>query len=119
MIRLPPRSTRTDSLLPYTTLFRSLLIFFYATLVVHTEVPHFETSNLLHLRCYHCPMAFRWAALEAEQHRRTPHSQINSVVQSCLCLRRREMFGIDIHKSGEVSSTHRVDRKSTRLNSSH
>src|SRR3546814_18038929 len=82
--------------------------FFYATLGVHTEVPHFETSNLLHLRCYHCPMAFLWAALEAEQHRRTPHSQINSVVQSCLCLRRREMFGIDIHKSGEVSSTHRV-----------
>src|SRR3546814_12829754 len=25
MIRRPPRSTRTDSLLPYTTLFRSLL----------------------------------------------------------------------------------------------
>src|SRR3546814_16966690 len=25
MIRLPPRSTRTDTLLPYTTLFRSLL----------------------------------------------------------------------------------------------
>src|SRR3546814_5679684 len=66
-------------------------MFFYATLGVHTEVPHFETSNLLHLRCYHCPMAFLWAALEAEQHRRTPHSQINSVVQSCLCLRRREM----------------------------
>src|SRR3546814_3287885 len=26
MIRLPPRSTRTDTLFPYTTLFRSLLI---------------------------------------------------------------------------------------------
>src|SRR3546814_20907989 len=26
MIRLPPRSTRTDTLCPYTTLFRSLLI---------------------------------------------------------------------------------------------
>src|SRR3546814_3135281 len=83
-------------------------MFFYATLGVHTEVPHFETSNLLHLRCYHCPMAFLWAALEAEQQRRTPHSKINSVVQSCLCLRRREMFGIAIHQSGEVSSTPRV-----------
>src|SRR3546814_19295761 len=81
-------------------------MFFYATLGVHTEVPHFETSNLLHLRCYHCPMAFLWAALEAEKHRRTPHSQINSVVQSCLCLRRREMFGIDITKHGDVSSKH-------------
>src|SRR3546814_10559684 len=27
MIRLPPRSTRTDTLFPYTTLFRSLLLF--------------------------------------------------------------------------------------------
>src|SRR3546814_12495694 len=26
MIRLPPRSTRTDTLFPYTTLFRSLLV---------------------------------------------------------------------------------------------
>src|SRR3546814_2676078 len=27
MIRRPPRSTRTDTLFPYTTLFRSLLVF--------------------------------------------------------------------------------------------
>src|SRR3546814_3562519 len=30
MIRRPPRSTRTDTLVPYTTLFRSLLIAFAA-----------------------------------------------------------------------------------------
>src|SRR3546814_1513766 len=28
MIRRPPRSTRTDTLFPYTTLFRSLMLFF-------------------------------------------------------------------------------------------
>src|SRR3546814_9280722 len=32
MIRRPPRSTRTDTLFPYTTLFRSLL---HASLVLH------------------------------------------------------------------------------------
>src|SRR3546814_5307795 len=35
MIRRPPRSTRTDTLFPYTTLFRSHLIFEEHRLVVH------------------------------------------------------------------------------------
>src|SRR3546814_16501469 len=34
MIRPPPRSTRTDTLFPYTTLFRSLLRHRYAALLV-------------------------------------------------------------------------------------
>src|SRR3546814_12938048 len=33
MIRRPPRSTRTDTLLPYTTLFRSIVVAALATLV--------------------------------------------------------------------------------------
>src|SRR3546814_11972283 len=33
MIRRPPRSTRTDTLLPYTTLFRSWLLFALALLI--------------------------------------------------------------------------------------
>src|SRR3546814_7010922 len=37
-IRLPPRSTRTDTLFPYTTLFRSLgIIISYATAVNNTS----------------------------------------------------------------------------------
>src|SRR3546814_17624343 len=40
MIRRPPRSTRTDTLFPYTTLFRSLLILFGA------EVRIFDPSDL-------------------------------------------------------------------------
>src|SRR3546814_4163439 len=34
MIRRPPRSTRTDTLFPYTTLFRSIVGTFLATLIV-------------------------------------------------------------------------------------
>src|SRR3546814_12208805 len=82
-------------------------VFFFSSRRRHTRCALVTGVQTCALPIY-CPMAFLWAALEAEQHRRTPHSQINSVVQSCLCLRRREMFGIDIHKSGEVSSTHRV-----------
>src|SRR3546814_19290436 len=37
MIRRPPRSTRTDTLFPYTTLFRSLLERFHADAAVGVE----------------------------------------------------------------------------------
>src|SRR3546814_20202744 len=41
MIRLPPRSTRTDTLFPYTTLFRSLVLAFENLALVRdfTQVP--------------------------------------------------------------------------------
>src|SRR3546814_1272662 len=37
MIRRPPRSTRTDTLFPYTTLFRSGVVFLAATFPAHSE----------------------------------------------------------------------------------
>src|SRR3546814_9112537 len=39
MIRRPPRSTRTDTLFPYTTLFRSrlLALFAFGSLAVHAQ----------------------------------------------------------------------------------
>src|SRR3546814_11948897 len=37
MIRRPPRSTRTDTLVPYTTLFRSLREFRNGTRIVHCD----------------------------------------------------------------------------------
>src|SRR3546814_3735342 len=37
MIRRPPRSTRTDTLFPYTTLFRSNLVTITAPLLVHVR----------------------------------------------------------------------------------
>src|SRR3546814_15560069 len=42
MIRRPPRSTRTDTLLPYTTLFRS---FETVTIVSDGEVSHRDSSG--------------------------------------------------------------------------
>src|SRR3546814_7746681 len=41
MIRRPPRSTRTDTLFPYTTLFRSFLIPFIDAIAD----PHFQTGT--------------------------------------------------------------------------
>src|SRR3546814_4215450 len=55
MIRRPPRSTRTDTLVPYTTLFRSL---FTRAL---DEVRKFEA------RLVKMPTAVRWAVLKAKE----------------------------------------------------
>src|SRR3546814_15030582 len=49
MIRRPPRSTRTDTLFPYTTLFRSLLIGFLRrreTRTVHAVVERFVDARV-------------------------------------------------------------------------
>src|SRR3546814_4934027 len=50
MIRRPPRSTRTDTLFPYTTLFRSLffsprLLFFFLS----SFLSHFSDSSSVHM----------------------------------------------------------------------
>src|SRR3546814_12871608 len=42
MIRRPPRSTRTDTLFPYTTLFRSLVVFPHAFVRAIVEIEEFE-----------------------------------------------------------------------------
>src|SRR3546814_16326450 len=84
MIRRPPRSTRTDTLFPYTTLFRSIV----------ADALHVGQGAVLHPDVAGC----------------TGH------VLVCLQLRLRHGNdkSIDI---GHVSPP--LDRKSTRLNSSH
>src|SRR3546814_20029134 len=51
MIRRPPRSTRTDTLFPYTTLFRSLLLALLAKgyQLVGAKAPAFDEPHLLML----------------------------------------------------------------------
>src|SRR3546814_4110475 len=46
MIRRPPRSTRTDTLFPYTTLFRSTRISLHATRAVPHRAAQFTRSTL-------------------------------------------------------------------------
>src|SRR3546814_19482602 len=46
MIRRPPRSTRTDTLFPYTTLFRSLSLFAGAFFAILAAGMHEATANV-------------------------------------------------------------------------
>src|SRR3546814_20254482 len=83
MIRRPPRSTRTDTLFPYTTLFRS----------AEVVIPHILVHGL------EVPGRFAGGHVECDQRRRV------------------RVFPIGTRGAQVVHG--RVDRKSTRLNSSH
>src|SRR3546814_10688366 len=118
MIRRPPRSTRTDTLFPYTTLFRSVGGF----LLQHRGKEHISSAYFM--RPQGCLYSAWWlwpgcAAIEVDLSK----LQLSPPANECCCCFRH--FGIDemsrnrhhvILCHGAVPAT---DRKSTRLNSSH
>src|SRR3546814_11881294 len=97
MIRRPPRSTRTDTLLPYTTLFRS-----GEQLAIGAHDVGFRIDlDLRHVAVMHHVLLGDLAtALHGDQRPLQPECLCNAGIETSLA-----------HKS--------EDRKSTRLNSSH
>src|SRR3546814_17591083 len=105
MVRRPPRSTRSDTLFPYTTLFRSR--------VIYPGLPSHPQHAL------------------AEQQMDAPGGMITAFLKGGLedarrFLERVELFALAESLGGVESliehpaiMTHASDRKSTRLNSSH
>src|SRR3546814_11668024 len=97
MIRRPPRSTRTDTLFPYTTLFRSL-----AALWVLEEgacAPRLRIERVVH---------HRLAAAKLEHGVRDVFRPVSARVRRSGAAQVLLQLGVE-----------RLDRKSTRLNSSH
>src|SRR3546814_18452363 len=107
MILLPPISTRSDTLLPYTTLFRSTLIKLYGTPPTRV-LRAIWLLNELGLEYEHCPVdlmqgeAQRPAFLDLN-----PAAKVPVLVDGDVVL--TESAAIQLY----------LDRKSTRLNSSH
>src|SRR3546814_5471489 len=101
MIRLPPRSTRTDTLFPYTTLFRA------------PELGGPQFQWLWHAEIEKFPAAVMAA--------RFPDSVNLGDVTADDFLQRASAFGpLDLLVGGPPCQDFSVaDRKSTRLNSSH
>src|SRR3546814_8214123 len=114
MIRRPPRSTRTDTLFPYTTLFRSVE---HGDLLVPEGAegpPYARRAEDAALVVDHQPQAVAEAEpahLRGEDVRRRQHVRQ---------LAARVLDGVDVeeHRAGNVLRLE-LDRKSTRLNSSH
>src|SRR3546814_16751896 len=94
MLRRPPRSTRTDTLFPYTTLFRSH----------HRQVAHDRD---------HC----RTEILGPFGDQTTDHVA-HDRIEAGRRLVEEEEFGVGRHRAGKTDPFLQ-DRKSTRLNSSH
>src|SRR3546814_13489143 len=105
MIRRPPRSTRTDTLFPYTTLFRSLLI---AAIEDNDPTIFFEPK-----RIYNGPFDGHWDR-PAKNWSGHPGGEVPT-----------GYYRIPLGTAKVVRAGHAVvhgqwrDRKSTRLNSSH
>src|SRR3546814_13465274 len=99
MIRRPPRSTRTDTLFPYTTLFRSQR---HSKRLLGLDTVQNHPNHALQLR------VFGFAAF----HEPAEHVLILALEQTHVART------VDVVKVG-INFFHERDRKSTRLNSSH
>src|SRR3546814_20814904 len=105
MIRRPPRSTRTDTLFPYTTLFRSPAPANPAPDRVRLR-PNFRILSFT-LR-EHSNMPVKIAVLKETRANERRVALVPAVADKLIKL------GCEIHMQSEAG-----DRKSTRLNSSH
>src|SRR3546814_18145683 len=115
MIRRPPRSTRTDTLFPYTTLFRSLVAT-QAQLCRAKEAIH-DVVRRAEAVVHQLPVAFRPYYEQRRQFAlRDAGGELDidlpPVVEGAQRLPRRTTAADRVAEA-------QVDRKSTRLNSSH
>src|SRR3546814_8755995 len=109
MIRRPPRSTRTDTLFPYTTLFRSVRGHGVAEQQVHRTADQEDDDPYpVHRIPYSAGDVPGWDLLRPVPYRRSaPASAASSFARP----------GQERYQPNAVSLP--LDRKSTRLNSSH
>src|SRR3546814_10269042 len=120
MIRLPPRSTRTDTLFPYTTLFRSL-----ASAVDQRHVLRMIGQIERFLDCGIAAADHRHL-LAAKEKAVAGGAGRNALAAQFLLARNAQPFGLrpggDHQRIADIfiaAVTDSADRKSTRLNSSH
>src|SRR3546814_16935631 len=108
MIRRPPRSTRTDTLFPYTTLFRSCEHHSVRlTLAEEAEASHHKHARhdlLLIVKSLHLAHRF-FSPLTGRAGRRLYNGDDSALVL--------------LRKEAARETREQEDRKSTRLNSSH
>src|SRR3546814_3164976 len=113
MIRLPPRSTRTDTLFPYTTLFRSSGeklqqagdILFNEILALGKRVAHFDFFHLLKTLTHEFFPTF--ARIRSEEHT----SELQSLMRisyAVFCLKKKTIQQNILHMiySSLIITTH-------------
>src|SRR3546814_4760994 len=92
MIRRPPRSTRTDTLFPYTTLFRSHVLVLHAGDALADFLPlHVEDISE-----HTGPTEIFLGEIVGRQRRRVVGGQSDEVVENARALRRIRLEGADL-----------------------
>src|SRR3546814_8542446 len=105
MIRLPPRSTRTDTLFPYTTLFRSIVAHPISPLgasIVNGALNSFRDKNLTPAQLAH------QRTIRSEEHT----SELQSLMRisyAVFCLKKKKKKNNNIYKHNNISKTNRHD----------
>src|SRR3546814_14495429 len=109
MIRRPPRSTRTDTLFPYTTLFRS-----------QRRQQHCRSTTTTPATATALVASFLFSCRSLRDNTRCACHAFASLGQlPVLALQLFRRFLVSGIKVDALDRTHHEDRKSTRLNSSH
>src|SRR3546814_5241630 len=120
MIRRPPRSTRTDTLFPYTTLFRSLALKLYGEDLAELDRLSSEMKDVLAQVPGVADLSLE-ANLGKPQIRirvdRAEMARHGLNAEAVLTIVRNGLGGEPV--SVLLDGVKRLDRKSTRLNSSH
>src|SRR3546814_4129007 len=100
MIRRPPRSTRTDTLFPHTTLFRS-----------HTDRRHLSCSPILHQS--HCLGYFLGVGVVGRSRSEEHTSELQSLMRisyAVFCLKKKK---VRVHREdkGEIRDAYITDQR--------
>src|SRR3546814_11097093 len=123
MIRRPPRSTRTDTLFPYTTLFRSGAAFAVAAVAGRDRiggigvVARRSKTTDAGRRCGDGDAVQR-AAVQVDRRDATDTGCRRTIAFTALAVGGDGQL-TDVHRAAALGEGRGADRKSTRLNSSH
>src|SRR3546814_4419832 len=120
MIRRPPRSTRTDTLFPYTTLFRSRTVFFLHRLQTFDhgiDASLFELAITLPVVTLDDRVERLTGRRRQDRHQVAHAGLLGEVVADLVAQIRHRTLELARDHVGLVEQIE--DRKSTRLNSSH
>src|SRR3546814_9461672 len=124
MIRRPPRSTRTDTLFPYTTLFRSNFVFVdepddelqSSSEAIGAKYPNNMSASYSSVANFPPPAIVTWRSKDGVPHR--AENDIGEIFSDKLI--RHNLAREEISETASIAHPGIIlDRKSTRLNSSH
>src|SRR3546814_6546656 len=108
MIRRPPRSTRTDTLFPYTTLFRSIEPRFYVVAFPHSPVRRASRRSRQEMRFTPCRSSSSATAGSVRQEIGRAPSELQSLMRisyAVFCLKKKN----NTHNKQALHKIHNIN----------